>query len=331
MHFENIEQIRLLEGPTPLQKIPRFGALIQLPELYIKRDDHMLLGLGGNKLRNLEFWVAEALKQNADTLVAAGGLQSNQCRLTAAAAAKVGLHCVLVHNDAQPPVPEGNGFLNYLLGAETVFLGKISEEERGQQVERILDRLKKQGRRPYLVGDAGLGALGYANAAEELVEQSLLLDQPINHVVIVGAMCVTAGGFLYGTALCNVPFHVHVISVEYPLEIMKNKIEQVWQKAIERTGEIPKMHYETFSTFYDTYLGEGYAIPTEEAWKAMKSLAHTEGIFLEQVYSAKTMASLIDLQRRGLLREEDRVCIIHTGGYGALFTQNQLLLSTFQS
>lgn len=330
MHFENIEQIKLLEGPTPLQKIPRFGASIHLPNLYIKRDDHMLLGLGGNKLRNLEFWLAEALKQKADLLVAAGGLQSNQCRLTAAAAAKVGLQCLLIHNDDRPAVPEGNGFLNYLLGAETIYLGKISEEERGRQVETILDRLKKQGRRPYLIGDAGLGALGYANAAEELAQQSLLLERPINQVVIVGAMCVTAGGFLYGTSLCNAPYHVHVISVEYPLEIMKSAIEQVWQKAINRTGKIPELHYTAFSTFYDAYLGEDYAIPTEEAWKAMKSLAQLEGIFLEQVYSAKTMAGLIDLRRRGLLQEEDCVCIIHTGGYGALFTQNKLLINTFQ-
>ena len=325
MLFENIEKIRLLEGPTPLQKIPRFGASIHLPNLYIKRDDHMLLGLGGNKLRNLEFWLAEALKQKADLLVAAGGLQSNQCRLTAAAAAKVGMHCLLIHNDDQPAIPEGNGFLNYLLGAETIYLGKISEEERGKQVETILDHLKKQGRNPYLIGDIGLGALGYAKAAEELVEQSLLLEKPINHVIIVGAMCVTAGGFLYGTALCNAPYHVHVISVEYPMETMKSTIEKVWNKAIQQTGKIPELHYTAFSSFYDTYLGKEYAIPTEEAWKAMKSLAQMEGIFLEQVYAGKTCAGLIDLREKGILKREDRVCFIHTGGYGALFTQSEIL------
>lgn len=325
MNFENIARVSLHDFPTPLQRLERFGREIGLPHLYIKRDDHMLLGLGGNKIRNLEFWMAEAITLQADIIVAAGGLQSNQCRLTAAAAAKLGFKCLLVHNDQQPDVLEGNMLLNYLLGAESIYLGRVSEEVRTIEVEKLIHNLRLEGHRPYLIGDPGLGALGYANAAEEIFLQSCQMGIDLKHIVIVGAMCVTAAGFLYGTSLLNSPFQVHTISVEYPLQIMIQKTREVWDAAIRKTGKEPPFDFMQFTHFYDDYLGEGYAIPSPTALESIKLLARTEGIFIEQVYSAKTFSGLIQLREKGILSSEDPVCVIHTGGYGALFAQNSIL------
>ncbi|HZW49483.1 MAG TPA: pyridoxal-phosphate dependent enzyme [Bacillota bacterium] len=327
MFFENLPRINLQEFPTPLELLPRFGEAIGHPRLYIKRDDVMSIGLGGNKIRNLEFWLGEAKRQNADLILAAGGLQSNQCRLTAAAAAKLGLECVLVHNDTKPDKLEGNQLLNYLFGAKSVFLGTISEQERQIQMELLAEAYREQGRRPYLIGDPGLGAMGYAAAAVELKEQSTQLGIDLKHVVIVGSMCITAAGFAFGTALSEADFHVHIISVEYPLQEMIDRCKTIWEQAKIVCGQSPKRSLEDIASFYDDYLGSGYAIPTRESIKTILLLARLEGILLENVYMAKTLYGLTDLISRGILPPEEAVGFVHTGGIGALFSQS----SFFQS
>lgn len=322
MGILGFETIELFEKPTPLQKLDNLGFHIGLPNLYLKRDDHMLLGLGGNKLRNLEYWLAQAKEQKADIVLAAGGLQSNQCRLTAAACAKLGLRCRIYHNALKPQVLEGNALLNHLLGAETYFWGPISEEERGIRVKEEAQVLSRQGFKPYIIGDSALGALGYAQAAQELALQNQKLSLGIHRVFIVGAMCVTATGFLYGTALLGAPFQVHVVSVEYPLTVMKEKIDELWRQIIAKTENQPALHYSQFTNFTDSTLGVGYAIPTKESLSAIKLLASQEGIFLEQVYGAKTLAALISQVKAGSIKENEKVCLFHTGGYGALFSQS---------
>ncbi|NLN83136.1 MAG: pyridoxal-phosphate dependent enzyme [Firmicutes bacterium] len=325
MQFYQFDKVKLFEKPTPLQKLENFGRHHGFDNLYMKRDDSMLLGLGGNKLRNLEYWLAQAKKEGADLIIAAGGLQSNQCRLTAAACAKLNLNCRIYHNDQKPEKLEGNLLLNDLLGAQAVFLGAISEEERNIQVAQEVNRLREQGFRPYLIGDPALGALGYADSAFELVEQAQSLGLKFDHVFIVGAMNITATGFLYGTALLDAPFKVHVISVEYPLKIMEKKIEEIWLQLIELTGIEPQKHYSRFALLSDDTLGSGYAEPTAQSRAAIRSLAAREGIFLEQVYGGKTLAGLLEKAKLGEISGDQKICIFHTGGYGALFTQAEIL------
>lgn len=326
MPFENFNRVHLHPFPTPLHEIPRFGQSIDVPNLYIKRDDHMLLGLGGNKIRNLEYWLGEAVQQHADIVIAAGGLQSNQCRLTAAACAKLGLPCVLVHNDNPPDLLEGNMLLNHLLGARSIFIGKKSEEERATKTKLIEEQLRNEGHNPYVIGEPGLGALGYAQAAEELILQSQQMGISLDHIVIVGAMCITSTGLLYGISLQNTPVQVHVISVEYPLQTMLTKTAEVWQAILKRTHWEPGKQYRDFAQFHDMCLGQGYGIPSRAANETVKLLAQTEGIFIEQVYSAKTFLGLIELRKQGIIQKEDKVCIFHTGGYGALFAQGPILV-----
>ena len=138
--LEHLPRIDLLDGPTPLQRMTRVEAHTSHQSLWVKRDDFMTLGLGGNKLRSLEYWIAEAARDSCDILVVAGAPESNQCRLTAATAAKLGMDCLILHGGNPPANEVGNLMLNRLLGAEIRFLGPVDEAERGQHARHEYDR-----------------------------------------------------------------------------------------------------------------------------------------------------------------------------------------------
>ncbi len=321
MFFSHIPRVRLAQDPTPLEHALRYGGLFNYEGLYIKRDDAFLLGMGGNKVRTLEFLLGEAVDLGADTIVAAGGLQSNQCRLAAAAAAKLGLSCVLVHNDDEPPRYQGNLLLDHLAGARSIFLGPVLEEDRERQAEEIAQNLKNEGHVPYIIKNSGRGALGYAQGAFELHHQAEKMDIDIQHVGMVGAMGATAAGFVYGTAVLGGPFHVHVISVEYSRSHLYQLMKSLWENIISITGVEPSVNMEEVMTIYDDYLGEGYAVPTDLSIRAAYELPRTEGIFLESVYTSKTLAGLRDLIEKKRIAKEEISCYVHTGGLPSLFTQ----------
>lgn len=329
MIFSKFPRVRLGNFPTPLEHLRRYGALAGHEQLYIKRDDVISLGMGGNKVRNLEFWLGEALAQGADVIIAAGGLQSNQCRLAAAAAAKLGLECILLHNGSRPDFYQGNMLLNHLVGAKSVFLGPVDEEERGKKTRELSEKLSREGKRPYVIGDPFLGALGYANAALELHQQADQMGVDLKHVVIVGAMAATATGFLYGTAILGNPFQVHVVSVEYPKNHLRGLIESIWAGAERLTGLTPSATLDTVATLYDEYLGGGYAVPTEGSRQAVYDLARTEGIFLENIYTSKTAWATRELIKSGAIPKTEAVCFFHTGGGPSLFAQAELFQPEF--
>ena len=319
----DIPRVPLLDGPTPLQRMPRIEAETGHGGLYVKRDDAMSLGLGGNKLRSLEYWAGEALAAGADTLLVAGRAVSNQCRLTAAAAARLGLGCVIVHNDDPPPRDEGNLLLSRLYGAEIRFVGPVDEDERGRRVEEVRRALEADGRTPYVVGEPVTGALGYVAAALELHEQALEQDIGLRHVVLPGSMGTTEAGFLFGNALLGNPFTVHLVSVEYEVEELARRIEAIHRGLCERTGEVPPPTDRT--RYYGEYLGEGYARPTPAALLAMRRLATAEALLLETTYTAKPFAALLDFVERRVLPPDEPICAIHTGGVPALFAQAEPL------
>ena len=307
--------------PSPLLPMARYGEHLGCQSFYIKRDDLNPLGMGGNKLRNLEFLLGEALVQQSDIILVAVGLHSNQCRLTAAACAKLGLECMIIHNDERPQLYQGNMLLNHLMGVNSVFLGRVSEEERGKYVRELAARLYSEGRKPYIVEQCPLGSLGYAAAAEELLNQSRQEGIEIEHVGIVGAMGGTAAGFVFGTALLGKPFHAYIISVEYKAHHLRSTMAELWQGMTELTGLRPELRLEDVCTIYDEYLGLGYAVPTEESIKTARDLARLEGVFVENVYNAKTLHGLTELIRQGTIPSNQGVCFIHTGGAPALFAQ----------
>jgi len=320
--------------PTPLQHARRLGEKAGHKSLYIKRDDMTGLGLGGNKTRNLEFLLGDALSKGSNTIIAQGGLQSNLCALTAAACAKLGLKCILVHNDDPPEEPEGNQVLNRAFGARQHFVGKVPEDARTKAAEVIAEECRLRGDTPYIIYNGGstpLGCLGYVEAAAELYHQAQAMGIALRHVTIVGAMGGTAAGFIIGTALLGHPFHVHVISVEYPKERLSAIIAGLIEKTIDllgtARGTIPRILAPDVARvydIYDEYLGEGYGIPTKASREAAFTLAHTEGILVEEVYTSKTLAGLLDLIAKEVISRQESACYIHTGGIGAFFAQDRL-------
>lgn len=324
MLFSGFPRVPLATLPTPLQHLPRYGELANHPQLYMKRDDFMALGMGGNKLRHLEFWLGAALAQGADVIIACGRPESNQCRLTAAAAAKQGLDCILLHNTEKPDLLQGNILLSHLFGAQSIYLGETDEDARQQHAVELIDRLQAEGRKPYLIGDVALGCLGYANAAIELHQQALAQNIDLKQVVIVGAMGGTASGFLFGTALLGHPFHVHVISVEYDKKHLWSILETNFANIGALLGRTPNATLAEVATVHTEYLGPGYAQPTPEAIQTVRDLAQTEGIVLENVYTSKTVWGMRDLIARGVISPQDATCVIHTGGGPALFAQAEL-------
>jgi D-cysteine desulfhydrase len=330
-YLDKFPKVNLGIWPTPLQRMDRIGRQVNHPALFIKRDDLTGLGQGGNKTRSLEFLLGDALEQGADVILTAGGLQSNLCSLTAAACCKVGVECWLVHNDDQPDKPEGNMLLNRIFGARSVFVGKVDEEQRTCEMEKLARELETRGRKPYIIYNGSstpLGALGYVACAFELLSQIRSQNLDVRHVAIVGAMGGTAAGLVLGAALLGHPFHVHVISVEYPKPVLEHLMQDLIGGALKLIREVeglePAAPPEEVMTIYDDYLGEGYAIPTRLSRHTLYQLARTEGILSEHVYTSKCLGGLLDLIQRGIIPQNEGACYIHTGGLASIFTQNFL-------
>ncbi|MEW9805694.1 pyridoxal-phosphate dependent enzyme [Mesorhizobium sp. ZMM04-5] len=314
----------LLDGPTPLRRMERLEATLGRRPLYIKRDDHMEAGLGGNKLRSLEFWVGAALEEEADVLVVAGEPNSNQCRLTAAAAAKAGLDCVIVHNAHQDDWAGRASALSRILGATIRFVGPMDENRRSNVVEDVAEQLRLDGRRPYVVGNGVVGALGYARAAAELLRQSDETGAGIRHVFLPGSMGPTETGFIFGNALLGNPFEVHLVSVEYGLADLAARIARIDRDLRRTTGLNPPPLEDAAIHYHMDYLGPGYARPTPQAEEAILALARHEAIFLEHTYTGKTFACFMDMAKGGALPADEAMCFLHTGGVPALFWQLDL-------
>ena len=318
-----VPRITLLDSPTPLERLHRIGAEIGHEALFVKRDDVMALGLGGNKLRSLEFWIGEALAQGCDTLLAAGQPVSNQCRLTAAAAAKMGLACVILHNADRPAEVEGNLLLNHIYGAEIFYLGPVDEAARHEAAKEKARELREAGRKPYIVGDPVLGALGYVVAAEELLHQASAAVGIFDHIVIPGSMGPTEAGFLYGLLQGGFAGQVHVISVEYGTDEMAARIEAIFGKLVEILGALGAGPA-TIARYDDNFLGPGYGMTTPAATQAMKRFATSEGLLLEPTYTAKPFAALLAMIEDGRIPGSAPTCALHTGGVPSLFTSSAL-------
>lgn len=307
--------------PTPLATLHNLGRLWNHEEIYIKRDDLTGLGPGGNKLRSLEFIAGEAIAQNADTLVAAGPLQSNLCTLTAATCAKLGLKCILIHNGERPEHPVGNLLLNRLLGAESIYLGNVTSKQREDALEEVIQRISLD-RHPYAVRNGattGCGALGYTNAILELKEQAEQRNLSNMTIFAPGGNGGVATGLIYGNALCGFPFKVVIISVEDSAPVLKENICRTI-KEVESILHLPfPCPLEDACIIDDSYRGAGWGSNTELSSQAISAFAQAEGILIENIYNSKVLVGMQDYLRND--RVQGPVCYLHTGGFGSLFAQ----------
>ncbi len=330
MNLARFHRCRYTPTPTPIEPLRHLSEHLGGPDIYIKRDDLLGLAGGGNKTRKLEFLVAEALEQGADTLITVGAVQSNHCRLTLAAANKEGLKCRLVLEERVPgsykPDASGNNFLYGLLGAEKVTVVRGGDDF-VRTMEAEADALAAVGRKGYIIpggGSNALGALGYAACAQEIGAQCFDMGLSFDHLVCASGSGGTHAGLVAGLFGLSSDLPVTGISVRAERAAQEAKLHTLAQEVVGKLGiraELPTRALRV----YDDYVGEGYSLPTEGMVEAVKLFARLEGVLLDPVYTGKAAAGLIDLVQRGYFGSGERVLFLHTGGAPALYAYQDIL------
>lgn len=318
-------RVKLASLPTALESLPRLGERLGV-ELYIKRDDNTGLALGGNKARKLEFLLGDAQDRGADVLITTGGPQSNHCRMTAAAAAKVGLGCHLVLSSAAITERQGNLFLGELLGAELHFAGSDEPQVVAAKIEEVAKGLRATGKRPYIIplgGSNPIGAMGYIAGIEEISKQGEAMGITFDYIVHASGSAGTQAGLLAGVKAYDLPVSVVGISVSRPRERLTREVYELCQGTLHHAG-IAREIVPGDIVVYDEYIGTGYGMPTEASRVALAIFATLEGVVIDPVYTAKAAAGLIDLVSRGVIRRGAKVLFWHTGGTPALFADPTL-------
>jgi len=323
MLLSRFARVRFAHLPTPLEPMPSLSKLLGGPTLWIKRDDCTGLAGGGNKARKLEFLLGDALEQGADTVITQGATQSNHVRQTAAIAAKLGLacHALLEDRTGSDDVDyndNGNVLLDRLFGCS---LTKVpGGTDMNAAMETLAEQLRRDGRKPYVIPGGGsnpIGALGYVNAALELLTQANDRNLRIDHVVHATGSTGTQAGLLTGLCAANSRIPVLGIGVRAPKETQESNVFELTTRTAEHL-RIPQVVARQDVVANCDYIGQGYGIPTEGTLEAISLVARTEGILLDPVYTGKGMAGLIDLVRKGQFRSRDNVVFVHTGGAQAL-------------
>jgi D-cysteine desulfhydrase len=312
-----IPRLRFAHLPTAIEDMPRLSAALGGPRLLIKRDDMTGLALGGNKTRKLEFLVAEAQAQGAKTLISGGAMQSNHCRQTAAAAAKFGLECILVLAGKHQDQPSANLLLDFLFDADVVWVEK--REERDAMLQHIYETAEKAGGKPYLVpygGSSPTGALGYAFAVEEFMQQGVHADWMVFGTSSGG----THAGLVLGQRVFGYPGRVLGISIDEPAAELKSHVAALASAASEKLGERIQFAPEEVLAD-DSYCQAGYGVFGEGEREAITLFARNEGILLDPVYTGRAAAGLIDLIRKGFFKKDETVVFWNTGGQPALFAE----------
>ncbi|MDH3269704.1 MAG: pyridoxal-phosphate dependent enzyme [Gemmatimonadota bacterium] len=319
----NWPRLTLAQLPTRLLQAPRLSSDLGGGPIYIKMDAETGFALGGNKVRKLEFELAPARLEGVTHLVTAGGPQSNHCRVTAACAARLGLACVLVTNGPEPDRPTGNALLHRLFGAtiETV----EDRAHRAAGMEAAAKRIASSGGRALVVpigASTGLGCLGYATAAIELVTQLDALGDGRSQTVLIGSTSSggTMAGLLLGLALLGRDdVRLLGVSADAPADELTDTARALAAEGAELLGAAPDLgsiHLETI----DDQVGAGYGIPTPDSDAALRDFARLEGVVLDPTYTAKAAAGLINRLRTEALTASERVVFLHSGGAPGLLS-----------
>lgn len=322
-NVRSIEFPRLVfnPAPTPLMPVRRLTAALGGPELWMKRDDLIPFGLGGNKIRGLELITADALADGADTLVTGAGPLSNHVRATAAAASYAGLRMVACYWGTPPQHVEGNHRLSVLLGAEVRFTGSTSRDSVDDALETEADRIRSAGGRPYVIPRGGacpLGVMGHVRAVEELLAQCKTLNFMPDRVVMAVGSGGTLAGWLLGSRLHGAPWRVEGITVSRPATEARARVSALAAEAAEKLAS-PCPINDGEIVIHDGFIGTGYGIPSEEGSAVLALAARAEGIVLDPTYTAKAMAGYHALVQQGHYRHVNSVLFLHTGGLPSVF------------
>ena len=307
-----MNKINLGLYPTPMYKLENISRELGT-NVWIKRDDLCSILLGGNKVRKLQYLLADAKEKGYDLVMTTGQAQSNHASLTAACALKLGMDCILVLKKRGITERKGNQILNHLMGVEVIYVDTDSYDDIYAEMDRIAEKL---GRKVYKIpcgGSNALGALGYVDCMKEIAESGVHFDYLVSACGSGG----TCAGTILGAKL-YLP-DVKVICSKVDTDPFEEIVPEIIEGAKKLLGceelDIPAAEYIDMC-------GEGYSIPSEEGNAAIEMMIQKEGIVLDTCYTGKAFAGLIRKAREGLFKPEDNVLFIHTGGAGGLFAQN---------
>ncbi len=311
---------------TRIEHLPRLGQWLGHPQLYAKRDDSNGLSLGGNKVRQLEYYFGDALEKKADTILITGAIQSNFARLAAAFSAKLGMECHIQHEDRVPNATKtyrasGNVLLQRLLGAHLHYY-EHGEDESGadKALHELAAKLRQNGRKPYVIplapGHPPLGALGYVLAAAEILQQLDALDILIDEVIVASGSGNTHAGLLFGMRALDSDIRVLGICVRRAKTLQFSRIRDRCLEIAELL-EMDSPVGDDDIHLTDTHLAPGYGKAPNAVMEAIAIAARTEALLADPTYTGKAMAAFI--ARASELAPDGALMFMHTGGTPSLF------------
>jgi len=318
------QKVTLANLPTRIHPLLRVSAWLGGPEIWVKRDDLTGCALSGNKVRKLEYLAYDATKKKSDVLITCGGSQSNHARATAAVAAQLGMKCHLVLSGHKEALPDGNLFLDMLFGAQVTFVEDANLSQLDHAMEEVAQKYKEKGLTPYIVplgASNAVGALGYIEAAAEIIMQAGELNVRFDHVVLPCGSAGTLAGIAAGFSYLEDKTQIWGISVSFEEKWIKEKVSELAQ-------EIKKLFLPRLGTplknfhVLDSYVGKGYGKTTPQQLRMIHKIASMEGIVLDPVYTGKAFWGLKEEIQRGTFEKGQRVLFLHTGGIFGLFARH---------
>jgi L-cysteate sulfo-lyase len=323
MKLDSLPRVKLANLPTPIQELPNLTKMLKGPRIWVKRDDLTGLAFGGNKARKLEYLMGDVLAKKCDYVVTHAGFQSNWCTQTASACKKLGLGIILIKTgpmDGYDPINwSGNHLLHKLMGAEV----EVTQPDKVKAIiSEQMNRLTQEGHNPYYMpigGSVALGAAGYVNAILEIMNQSIEMGVHFDYLVHCTGSGGTQAGLVIGAKALN--SGIRIISVaddSNPIEEHIGKATPIIEEAMSVLGIDASITAEDL-VVYNDFGGGGYGFTSDQKFEAVKILAETEGLFIDPVYTAPALASMINMVKQKKFRKHDNILFLHSGGSVALF------------
>lgn len=309
---EALHRLSLGHFPTPVQYLDKLSGELG-KSIFVKRDDFSGSDVSGNKIRKLEYALAEALDQGADTIVTCGAVQSNHCRATASACARLGLPCHLVIRGEAPACPEGNLFLDYMYGAKVRFCP--DPEQFQSECDAVLDELVRAGRKPYFIpvgASNAIGSQGYRRCFQEILTQEEELGIRFDLICLAVGSGGTYAGLHFENAVTRSEKAILGISVSASAEDFKRDIALIEQDLSEQEERPVKITEPIW--IEDGYVGSGYAKSTPEELRFLADIARKTGILFDPCYTGKGFFGLVSEICRNRLKDSENILFIHTGG-----------------
>ena len=296
--------------PTPIHRLDNISRMLGA-QIYVKRDDMTGLALGGNKVRKLEYLLADAKKQDAEVVFTTGGAQSNHAMLTAAACRKMGMEPVLILKKRGVTARQGNQLLEHLMGVDVRFLDTDDYADIYAEMDRVG---KSTGKSYYKIpcgGSNAMGTLGYVDCVREIADQGMAFD----YIVCAEGSGGTMAGLALGAKLYMPNARVVGMMVD------NDPFEEITVRLMREAAALLNADVQVSNSDFELrdLCGPGYAIPSEEGNAAVALMAHEEGLFLDPVYTGKAFAGLVAMAKKGEFNPSDRVLFLHSGGAGGLF------------